>query len=128
MKLHEGLLVFAGGGSGAVLRFAIGSLFEATSKGATFPWATLSINLTGSLLMGLAMGFSSKQSWSDPTKVLIMVGVLGGYTTFSSFSKELVEMFQRGDTVPAALYASTSLAAGPLLCLLGLKLAAAAGP
>lgn len=106
---HHSLLVALGGGIGAWLRFAIGRLIGLSA----FPWATLSVNLIGSLAMGLLAGWLARhgqggESW----RLLLGVGLLGGFTTFSAFSLELVAMIQRGDAATAALYAAGSVIGG----------------
>lgn len=106
---HHSLLVALGGGIGAWLRFAIGRLIGLSA----FPWATLSVNLIGSLAMGLLAGWLARhgqggESW----RLLLGVGLMGGFTTFSAFSLELVAMIQRGDAATAALYAAGSVIGG----------------
>ncbi len=117
---HHSLLVAVGGGIGAWLRFAVGRLFGVTA----FPLATLTVNLLGSLAMGLLAGWLARhgqggESW----RLLLAVGLLGGFTTFSAFSLELVNMIQRGDGGMAALYAAVSVLGGIAGLFAGLTLA-----
>ncbi|NCU12818.1 MAG: fluoride efflux transporter CrcB [Sphingomonadaceae bacterium] len=117
---HHSLLVALGGGIGAWLRFAAGRLIGLSA----FPLATLSVNLIGSLAMGLLAGWLARhgeggESW----RLLLGVGVLGGFTTFSAFSLELVNLIQRGQGGMAAIYASVSVLGGIAGLLLGLGLA-----
>lgn len=118
--LHASLLVALGGGTGAWLRFAAGRVIPS----AQFPFATLAVNLLGSLAMGLLAGLlvrhgQAEESW----RLALGVGLLGGFTTFSAFSLELVQLAQRGQWANAALYAALSLAGGVAGLLAGLGLA-----
>lgn len=121
---HHSLLVVLGGGIGAWLRFAAGRLFGLSA----FPLATLSVNLIGSLAMGLLAGWLARhgadggeggESW----RLLLGVGLLGGFTTFSAFSLELVNLIQRGEGTMAALYAALSVLGGIAGLFAGLALA-----
>ncbi len=116
--LQQSLLVALGGAGGAWLRFATGRLIG----NASFPWATLSVNLLGSFAMGLLAGWLARHG-GEQWRLLLGVGVLGGFTTFSAFSLELVELAQRGSLGSAALYASLSIAGGVLGLIAGLALA-----
>ena len=113
------VLVFVGGGMGAVARYVFG-MGWVRIMGPGQPWmATAIINVTGSLLMGLLIGALAKATGvSDRWRLLLGVGVLGGYTTFSSFSLEAVMMVERRAYATAALYVGGSV----ILGLLGLKL------
>ena len=128
--LVASLLVASGGGTGALARFHLGRLVQrlAPAAQAGFPWATLIANVLGSLLMGLLVGYlarhgSSKESW----RLLIGVGLLGGFTTFSSFSMEIVLLWERGAFASAIAYAAVSLAAGVAAMVLGLMVMRVAG-
>lgn len=118
--LHASLLVAFGGGTGAWLRFVAGRLVPS----AQFPWATFSVNLLGSLAMGLLAGWLVRGGQASETwRLALGVGLLGGFTTFSAFSLELVQLAQRDQWLSAALYASLSLAGGVAGLLAGLALA-----
>src|SRR3954453_10848974 len=116
------LIVFLGGGLGAALRHGV-NLASARLLGTAFPYATLFENVTGSLVMGLlAAYFALKGDASQHWRLLLTTGVLGGYTTFSAFSLDVVLLYERGEVPMAALYmvASVALAVGGLLAGLAL--------
>ncbi len=110
------LAVAAGGAAGSVARYltvmAVGRLI-----GVEFPWGTPLVNVLGSFVMGmlfelLTLGWTP----SEEVRLFAMVGVLGGFTTFSSFSLDVGVLVQRGDLVPAATYIMGSV----MLSLIGL--------
>jgi CrcB protein len=117
------LIVFLGGGFGAVCRYLFGIGFvRATGPGQPY-LATFLINVIGSLLMGLLIGALTKISGApDRVRLLLGVGVLGGFTTFSSFSLEAVMMIERRAYGVAAAYIGGSVLLGVLGLMLGLFL------
>ena len=103
-------LVMAGGAIGAALRFHVGSV-TMRAFGPAFPWGTLIVNVAGGLLMGLLAGtFARVGSHNEPWRLLLAVGVLGGFTTFSAFTLELFGMIERGQYVLASAYVVASVA------------------
>lgn len=102
------LWVFIGGGIGSVLRYAIGLCIGA----AAFPWATLAVNICGSLAIGLFGGWSERFAWTEAVRLALMVGLCGGFTTFSTFSKESLALVQSGRWCTFAAYALGSVALG----------------
>ena len=117
--LTSSLLVTAGGGAGAWLRFAVGRL---VGTGA-FPVSTLIVNVAGSFAMGVLAGVLARfGQGGEGWRLLIGVGLLGGFTTFSAFSLEIVVLTERGAIGTAALYAGLSVAGGILGLLAGLAL------
>ena len=106
MKPIEYLSVFLGAGLGGVCRFQI-SLMLPSAGG--FPWATLVINVLGSLLAGVAAALVAP---GDPWRLVAVVGFLGGFTTFSAFSIETIQLARNGQLVPALGYVAASLCLG----------------
>ena len=102
------LLVMIGGAVGAALRYQLGRLtFQLTGPG--WPWGTFAANVLGGLAMGLLVGAMARMNAGENVRLLLGVGLLGGFTTFSSFSLEVVEMAQRGALIGAAGYALASV-------------------
>jgi CrcB protein len=98
------LLVFIGGGLGASLRHAV-NMISARGLGTAFPYGTFIINITGSIAMGLIAGYLAfKGEASQPWRLFLMTGVLGGYTTFSAFSLDTVLLYERGEVGLAVFY------------------------
>jgi CrcB protein len=113
-------LVFFGGGSGAVARYLLGTAISRQTAPGTFPWHTLTINLLGALLIGAVMEtLALRASLPEGTRLLLVVGVLGGFTTFSAFSLECSLMIERGDYMSAAAYIGASVIGTILLVFAG---------
>jgi CrcB protein len=121
------LLVMIGGAAGAGLRWEFGRL-ALRQLGAGFPWGTLGVNLIGGLLMGLLAAAMTTQGPPDrPLWLLLAVGLLGGFTTFSAFSLDIFAMLERGRFAGAALYVAASVLGALLLLAFGWWAARAAG-
>ncbi|CAM4092580.1 Fluoride-specific ion channel FluC [Novosphingobium lubricantis] len=123
-SLHASALVALGGGTGAVLRFHLGRVIGTlTGHNATLPWGTFAINASGSLLMGVLAGWLARHgTGGEAWRLLLGVGLLGGFTTFSAFSLEAALLIQRGMIGAAALYAAGSVLAGIAGLFLGLQI------
>ncbi len=110
------MLVTGGGAVGSWLRFVTGrvwTLAVGPVAAGAFPWATLTVNIVGSLLMGMLIGWLAHHSEGGETwRLLLGVGVLGGFTTFSSFALEFALFVERGELGLGAIYAGVSLLAG----------------
>jgi CrcB protein len=92
--------------------------------GATFPWGTLLINLTGCFFLGLIGQITLNRMMISPDwRVAITVGFFGGYTTFSSFGWETAKMIESGEWLPATGYVAVSVVIGLLLSAAGIRLA-----
>ncbi len=104
------VVVFLGGGLGAALRHGI-NLAAARTIGTAFPYGTLFINVLGSLCMGLIVEyFALKSGLSQRWLLFITTGILGGFTTFSTFSLDTALLYERGELAAAALYVIASVA------------------
>ena len=121
------LNVALGGAIGAVMRYQLGrgmTWWLGPQAVSLFPWATLAANAIGSLAMGLLAGWLAFRgaAGAEQMRLLVGVGLLGGFTTFSAFSLEMVLMIERGQYLFAALYAVLSFALGISGLILGLTL------
>jgi CrcB protein len=119
------LLVMLGGAIGAGCRYQVGR-FATHHLGAGFPWGTLIVNLLGGLLIGALAGTFARTGASEQLRLLLAVGVLGGFTTFSAFSLETFDMIARGALAEAFFYVLASVAGALLMLVAGLWLARAA--
>lgn len=118
------LLVGFGGFLGAVLRYWFGSLVQAV-VGGRFPVGTLAVNVLGCFCLGILMGVMEfRQSLSPEVRLFAIVGVLSGFTTFSTFSYDTVELLRAISPASAALNLIASLALGLAATWLGLWLGA----
>ena len=116
------ILVFIGGGLGASLRHAV-NVGCARACGLNFPYGTFVINITGSLVMGLIASYLAfKGEASQPWRLFVMTGILGGYTTFSAFSLDAVLLYERGELGVAAFYVVGSVVLSIAGLLAGLAL------
>lgn len=124
--LYASLLVAIGGGIGSWLRFVVGRGWTAALgpvRAGLFPYGTLTVNVLGSLSMGLLIGWlAGFGSHGESTRLFIAVGVLGGFTTFSSFSLDFATLVQRGEIGTAMFYVALSLVAGLGGLFLGLSI------
>ncbi len=117
------LAIALGGALGSVLRFAMNEAVSAR-YGRAFPWGTLSINVIGSFLIGLlAVLLVERLEVSPAVRLGLMVGVLGGFTTFSSFSLEVVQLMQNGAFLRALLYVVASVTVCVLAAAAGIHIA-----
>jgi len=115
--------VMAGGAIGAAARYLTGQAASALTGG-SFPWGTLTVNIVGGLAMGLLAGSLSRLgNSSEAIRLFAGVGVLGGFTTFSAFSLEVVSLAERGAVLAAAGYILASVAGAVLAAAAGLMLA-----
>jgi fluoride exporter len=102
--------VALGGAIGSVLRFGV-NLAAPLLLGNDFPWATLTVNIVGSFLMGLFTAHLAEKFAAQPDlRLFLSTGVLGGFTTFSAFSLDVFGLMQRGENSVALVYALASVA------------------
>ena len=113
------LAVGVGGGIGALARYFIASWIQAA--GSSFPWGIFVVNITGGLLMGMIVEASAlKLNLSPELRSFLTVGILGGYTTFSTFSLDSVLLLQKGEYAQAACYVIGSVVLSILALVAGL--------
>ncbi|MEN2785789.1 fluoride efflux transporter CrcB [Sphingomonas qilianensis] len=119
--MYSLFLVMAGGAVGSGARYLTG---RATlgAFGPAYPWGTLAVNLIGGLLMGALIGVLARSSASENWRLLLAVGALGGFTTFSAFSLDTVMMIERGALGTAALYVLISVIGSIAALFAGLML------
>lgn len=113
------LLVAAGGAIGASLRHLAG-MASLRLLGPAFPYATVLINVTGSLIMGLFIAWLVKKGGSDNLRLFFATGILGGFTTFSAFSLDVADLIERGAMAPAFAYVLISVFFSILAVFVGL--------
>lgn len=112
------ILIFCGGGLGSLLRFVAGQAVQKSGNG--FPLGTFIINIVGSLLIGLLLGYFGKTgSDSQNLKALFVIGFCGGFTTFSAFSNESLILIQQNQFTHALLYILSSIVLGILATFIG---------
>jgi CrcB protein len=117
--MYPFLLVGAGGALGAMSRYGVGVLVGRVLP-MSFPLATLLINIIGSFAMGVFVGLMARllPTWQADARLFVAVGILGGFTTFSSFSLDAIVLLERGELWQAMAYVLLSV----VLCLVGLYL------
>ena len=116
------LLVAAGGAIGSVGRYVVAGAVERW-LGIAFPYGTLAVNVVGSAVLGLLVGlFTSLFETTPDLRLFLVVGILGGFTTFSAFSLDTIALFERGEAGRAILYIALSvvLSAGSLYLVMRL--------
>ena len=120
-------IVFLGGGLGAAIRHGV-NLGVARLFGGGFPYATFLINVSGSFIMGLmAAWFAFKGGGSQHWRLFLTTGVLGGYTTFSTFSLDAALLYERDQLMLAAVYVIGSVALGLVGLFAGLAIVRSIG-
>ncbi|MBT4070777.1 MAG: fluoride efflux transporter CrcB [Euryarchaeota archaeon] len=117
MMQQLGLVAF-GGAIGAALRYSVSIYLS----GDGFPWATLSVNMIGSLLLGIVAVALTQGLISQDTALILGTGVLGAFTTMSAFSVETLNMFQNQQISSAIIYVAITMVICPILALLGWKM------
>ena len=109
--MKQVLLVFIGGGVGSALRYLVGKFLKMPASG--FPWSTFSVNVFGSLIIGILMGVTLKNSaLSENQSLLLITGLCGGFTTFSAFAYENQVFLKEGDFINFFIYTLGSIGVG----------------
>lgn len=107
------LLVLAGGSLGSGLRYLVATLVSAQANGAAFPWGTFAVNVLGCAVGGAVAAWSDQAGWLTPDgRLFLFTGILGGFTTFSAFGLETLNLLRSGQTAVALLYVSLSVVLG----------------
>lgn len=121
------LLVAVGGAIGASLRHLV-NMGAMRLLGVAFPWGTIAINIAGSFAMGLFIETLARRfGASNELRLFVATGILGGFTTFSAFSLDFAQLWQRGEVVPAFAYAAASVVLAILALFAGMWLARGLG-
>ena len=116
------LLVFIGGGFGSGLRYLIGKYLNSSLGG--FPIGTFTVNIIGSLLIGLILGYAAKENSLSQNQVLLLAtGFCGGFTTFSAFAHENFQMLKTGDIMQFSIYTISSIVVGLIAVFIGIYIA-----
>ena len=118
------VVIFVGAGLGGVARFALSQWVQASAD-AEFPYGTLVVNVSGSLVLALLYGVLESTAAAPEWRAFLGIGVLGGYTTFSTFSYETVRLMQDGDWGRAVLYVLASVVLSLGAAVAGFGVAAA---
>ena len=121
MMIKDILLVGVGSFFGGIARYLIALAMKGISE--TFPWATMTANILGCLLIGLLWATFDRFNSSSQLGLLLIVGFCGGFTTFSTFSKESLNLLQSGSYLLFGLYALGSVVVGILALAVGYLLA-----
>ena len=115
------LLVFLGGGLGSGLRYLVTVTMNQYSK--VLPFGTFTVNMLGCLLIGLILGYAQKENTLTSNQTLLLAtGFCGGFTTFSAFANENLELIKNGEIFNFSIYAITSILVGILAVLIGFYL------
>ena len=120
--MFQVLLVAFGGAIGSVLRYYVG-IWGLRLGGPAFPWGTLTVNIVGSFVIGVfAEVITRKFGGSADLRLLLMTGLVGGFTTFSAFSLDTIALMERGNVGVALLYIFVSVAVSLVAVFAGLSL------
>ena len=117
-KMRALLFVFLGGGAGSILRYMVSRWLNTSF----FPWGTLAVNIIGCFLVSLFGTWIARQSLPTDLRLLMVVGLCGGFTTFSTFGNETMTMLRNGHLLLSFIYIFLSVAAGIAAAYIGAKL------
>jgi len=111
--MNQLILIFIGGGLGSLVRFSIGKFIEQKIN-QPFPFGTLGVNILASIILGIFVGMSEVKSLNNPNyKALIAIGFCGGFSTFSTFSNDTLQLIQNNRVVEAL----TNILLNVILCI-----------
>lgn len=113
--MTNAVLIFLAGGCGSVLRYLIGLAVPSS----LFPWATFGVNAAGSFAIGLFGALAARFGWSEGARLALTVGLCGGFTTFSTFSREAIALASSGRWCAFSLYVAGSVILGVAATALG---------
>jgi fluoride exporter len=114
------LLVGIGGALGSIFRYLLGTWTQTASRSIDFPYGTLAVNLIGCFVIGfLSQLAEARGAFTSESRALVFVGVLGGFTTFSSFGNDTVNLLRDGETFNALANVGTNVILGLMLVWLG---------
>lgn len=117
--MKEFIAIFLGGGFGSVLRYGVQLLMHKGISEYNFPWATFAVNIAGSFLIGLLYSLSAKLGLPTEIRLFLTAGLCGGFTTFSTFSNDNIELLRQGEWLTCLAYILMSVFSGICACFLG---------
>lgn len=115
------LLIFVGGGVGSVLRYLVGRMVNGSCQG-SFPWGTFTANIIGCLLIGLITAAIARWHLTEEIRLLLVVGLCGGFTTFSTFCNETFQLLSSDHVATALAYVASSIVIGVTMTMIAIKL------
>ncbi len=122
--MHNLILIGVGGALGSILRYLLSGLAQQWSKSLAFPFGTLTVNLLGCLVIGFCAQLAEARGvFTSATRAFVFIGVLGGFTTFSTFGNETMNLFRASATLQASINIAAHVIFGLLAVWLGRTLA-----
>ena len=119
-SIYSVLFVALGGALGSVFRYMLGTWTQAASKSIDFPYGTLTVNLIGCFVIGfLAQLAETRGAFTPESRAFVFIGILGGFTTFSSFGNDTINLLRGGETVNALANVGANVIFGLILVWLG---------
>jgi fluoride exporter len=124
MAMEKLLIIGLGGGLGSILRYLLGSWMQARIDNASFPAGTVLVNILGCFVIGFLSYLSdAKDVWTGEMRAFLFIGVLGGFTTFSTFANESVNLFRDGEFAQGLLNVGVQVLVGLAAVMAGRVLA-----
>jgi len=119
-SFYSVIFVALGGALGSVSRYLLGTWTQTLSKSIDFPYGTLAVNLIGCFLIGaLSQLAETRGVFTSESRVFVFIGILGGFTTFSSFGNDTINLFRDGETLNALANVGSNVIVGLMLVWLG---------